>query len=344
MADDAKSESEEEYYKVKCPVQYCGKLAYKPSHDACIEWLDNHLATSTLPTHSIYHGEDGSDGAEKRQEVLLEILEDKVPPEQVREWKEWEAKKEKEQATSAARPRHRGRSRTRRRGEPRDEPRGAPSRDDSRRGDGRRDDGRRHDSHRGGPRRAPSTPQRRGAPPPPPASPPRAGGPSPPRAGGPSPQELQETVQKTAEMLQQTVRSVSSIVQAATVQSKASGAAPVAPSSAAQLSLVMAPMAGEAATSSVTISAASCKAAAATTTTSREAMVIADGGKGATTHARHDDDAGDEDGDGDGDADNDDDEATMAATVQGGARLHQAGGVMCDHGGGRVRQSGRRFP
>ena len=57
-------------------------------------------------------------------------------------------------------------------------------------------------------------------------------------------------------------------------------------------------------------------------------MVIADGGKGATTHARHDDDAGDEDGDGDDDADNDDDEATMAATVQGGARLHQAGGVM----------------
>ena len=73
-------------------------------------------------------------------------------------------------------------------------------------------------------------------------------------------------------------------------------------------------------------------------------MVIADGGKGATTHARHDDDAGDEDGDGDDDADNDDDEATMAATVQGGARLHQAGGVMCHHGGGRVRQSGRRFP
>ena len=64
----------------------------KPCH-TCVEWLVNHLRLSTLESHTYYQGEPETEGALKREEVLLDILEDKMQPGDVLEWEKREAAK-----------------------------------------------------------------------------------------------------------------------------------------------------------------------------------------------------------------------------------------------------------
>ena len=224
-----------EWFKIRCPIGGCKGGAYKRTHAECLEWLDNHLTTSTADSHK-----EVQDDPDKMAECL-DVCEEKVPYSEVQKWEAWEKEKGEKQRQRPHAPASSGRSRSRRR---------------------RRDD------------RPPAQPARRPQPSTPPRGGRGRGrsSPSPSSRGGsagswrarPS-ASADPMVLKTLETVKKTVEALGPIAQSITAAAAAPSPATTGKAAGARpLSIVMGPMGAMSSAPSpatdVVISAASCSA------------------------------------------------------------------------------------
>ena len=92
--------TEEEWCTVGCPVSNCKAKCYKESHAECLEWLFNHLATSTAESHKFLKTASGPN-LEEINRLLDDANAERLSDSEVAAWQKHQAEKA---AATAANP------------------------------------------------------------------------------------------------------------------------------------------------------------------------------------------------------------------------------------------------